>query len=79
MSESWSGIRKRLEQDLLCEKLRGRVQFFRTIYHGAPDEYGRFAVRVDGKEIFQANPYNEEKAWLEKQDFSNSAEDAYTG
>ncbi len=59
MSESWSGIRKRLEQDLLCEKLRGRVQFFRTIYHGAPDEYGRFAVRVDGKEIFQANPYNE--------------------
>ena len=59
MSKSWSSIRKRLEQDLLCEKLRGRVQYFRTIYHGAPDEYGRFAVRVDGKEIFQANPYNE--------------------
>ena len=49
MSKSWSSIRKRLEQDLLCEKLRGRVQYFRTIYHGAPDEYGRFAVRVDGQ------------------------------
>jgi len=36
------------------------VQYFRTIYHGAPDEYGRFAVRVDGEEIFQANPYNED-------------------
>lgn len=58
MAKSWSSIRKRLEQDLLCEKLHGRVQYFRTIYHGAPDEYGRFAVRVDGEEIFQANPYN---------------------
>jgi hypothetical protein len=58
VSQSWSSIRKRFEQDLLCEKLRGRVQYFRTIYHGAPDEYGRFAVRVDGEEIFQANPYN---------------------
>ena len=60
MPKSWSSIRKRLEQDLLCEKLHGRVQYFHTIYHGAPDGYGRFAVRVDGKEIFQANPYNED-------------------
>ena len=58
VSKSWSSIRKRFEHNLLCEKLRGRVQYFRTIYHGAPDEYGRFAVRVDGEEIFQANPYN---------------------
>ena len=59
MPESWSNIRKQLEQELLCEELRGRVQYFRTIYHGAPDEYGRFAVRVDDKEVFQANPYND--------------------
>ena len=51
MSNSWSGVRKRLERDLLCEKLRGRVQYFLTHYHGAPDNYGRFAVRLDGKEI----------------------------
>lgn len=49
MPESWSVIRKRLEQNFLCEKLRGRVQYFKTIYHGAPDEYVRFSVRVDGK------------------------------
>lgn len=59
MGQSFSGIRKLLEEDLLCEKLRGRVQYFFTIYHNAPDQYGRFAVRVDGTEIFRANPYNE--------------------
>ena len=59
MGHSWSGIRKRLEQDLLCESLRGRVQYFLTHYHGAPDEYGRFAVRLDGREIIFANPYHD--------------------
>ena len=59
MEKSWTGVRKRLEQDLLCEKLRGRVQYFLTRYHAAPDQYGRFAVRLDGKEIVFANPYNE--------------------
>ena len=59
MPQSWSSIRKKLEQDLLCESLKNRVQYFRTNYHGAPDDYGRFAVRIDGKEVFQANPYNE--------------------
>lgn len=59
MSESWSSIRKKLEQDFLCEKLRGRVQYFFTIYHNAPDQYGRFAVRVDGTEMFHANLYHE--------------------
>lgn len=59
MGQSWSKIRKQLEEDLLCEKLRGRVQYFFTIYHNAPDQSGRFAVRVDGEEVFKANPYNE--------------------
>ncbi len=56
---TWSRTRKRLEQDLLCPALRGRVQYFLTRYHGAPDNYGRFAVRLDGREIVFANPYNE--------------------
>lgn len=59
MGQSWSMIRKQLEEDLLCEKLRGRVQYFFTVYHKAPDRYGRFAIRVDGEEIYKANPYNE--------------------
>lgn len=57
MGDSWSGLRKRLEQDYLCERMRGRVQYFCTHYHGAPDDYGRFAIRVDGVERLFGNPY----------------------
>ena len=58
MGQSWSGLRKQLEEDFLCESLRGRVQYFFTHYHKAPDKYGRICVRVDGKEIIHGNPYN---------------------
>ena len=57
MGNSWSGLRKRLESEFLCPKLRGRVQYFLTHYHGAPDDYGRIAIRVDGKECLRGNPY----------------------
>ena len=63
MNQPWSKIRKTLEQDRLCESLRGRVQYFATRYHGAPDRYGRFSVRVDGEEVLHANPYNEGYAY----------------
>lgn len=59
MNKPWSALRKQLEQDFLAPALRGRVQYFCTRYHGAPDHYGRLSVRVDGKEVLQANPYNE--------------------
>ena len=54
---TWSGLRKELEEDRLCLALRGRVQYFATHYHGAPDDYGRVCVRVDGKEYAHGNPY----------------------
>lgn len=57
MSQSWSGTRRVLEEDLLCPALRGRVQYFVTRYHGAPDRHGRACVRVDGVEHVMANPY----------------------
>ncbi|SFB05772.1 hypothetical protein SAMN05216249_10815 [Acetitomaculum ruminis DSM 5522] len=60
MSLSWSKIRNILEKDLLCEKLRGRVKYFFTIYRKADDQYGRFALELDGKEIYRGNPYNED-------------------
>ena len=63
MSRSWSGTRKILEQEMLCECLKGRVQYFFTHYHGAPDNYSRFCVRVDGKEIVFANPFNLNKIY----------------
>lgn len=30
---SWSGIRRKLEQDYLCPALRGRIQYFAATYH----------------------------------------------
>lgn len=55
MGQSWSGIRKKLEEELICESLKGRIQYFITKYHHAHDDEARFALRVDNKEILHAN------------------------
>ena len=34
MGQSWSGIRKELEENFLCDSLKGRVKYF---YHNAPN------------------------------------------
>lgn len=52
---TWSGVRKRLEEDLLAECLRGRIQYFCTSYSKYPDHEGRVAVRFDGREIFKSD------------------------
>jgi len=62
MAQSWSGIRKRLEQDLLSESLRGRVRYFITKYTKAHDEEARMAIVVDGKEVIKANVFDFYKA-----------------
>lgn len=66
MAQSWSKTRKILEEEMLCDSLKGRVQYFLTHYHGAPDNYGRFCIRVDGKECVHANPYNERYSFEEE-------------
>lgn len=55
MANSWSGIKKKLEGDLLCDTLKGRVKYFITKYNNAHDESGRIAIIVDGREIIQGN------------------------
>ncbi|MBD5111867.1 MAG: hypothetical protein HDT42_04945 [Ruminococcaceae bacterium] len=52
---TWSGVRKRLEEDLLAECLRGRIQYFCTSYSKYFDHNGRVAVRFDGREIFKSD------------------------
>lgn len=52
---TWSGIRKRLEDDLLAECLRGHIQYFCTSYSKYFDHNGRVAVRFDGREIFKSD------------------------
>ncbi|WP_461207300.1 SF0329 family protein [Clostridium sp. DL1XJH146] len=55
MGQSWSGIKKRLEKDLMCDSLKGRIKYFITKYNNSHDESGRVAIIVDGKEIIQGN------------------------
>ena len=62
---TWSALRKELEEDRLCPALRGRVQYFATHYHGAPDDYGRVCVRVDGKEYLLVTAGAEGTAYTE--------------
>jgi len=50
-NRQWSKTRKRLEEDLLCEALRGRVRYFSTRYRQAHDQAGRYSVAVDGKDV----------------------------
>ncbi|MCL2055331.1 MAG: hypothetical protein FWG90_13000 [Oscillospiraceae bacterium] len=51
---SWSAMRKVLEQDNICDSLKGRIQYFQTRYRAAHDQTPRVAVRFEGKEIFRS-------------------------
>lgn len=65
MSNSWSGIRKRLEQDLLCDTLKGRLRYYITKYNNSHDESGRIAIIVDNREIIQGNIFRYYKGYNE--------------
>jgi hypothetical protein len=47
-------MRKCLEQDYLCDALRGRVQYFATRYRKFDDTEGRVAIRIDGEELYKS-------------------------
>jgi len=51
-------MRKVLEQDNICDSLKGRIQYFATRYRGAHDQTGRVAIRLDGKEIFNSDYFD---------------------
>lgn len=57
MFKSWSGTRKKLEQELICDKLKGRVKYFITRYNNAHDESARFAILIDNKEVIKGNEF----------------------
>ena len=57
---TWSGIRKKLENDYLAECLRGRIQYFATTYRESHDRVGRASILLDGKEIISGGFY---KKW----------------
>ena len=55
MGQSWSVMRKQLEQEYICDSLKGRVQFFVTRYPKTSDVSSRVAIRVDGEEVLKSD------------------------
>ncbi|MBQ8823716.1 MAG: hypothetical protein IJZ64_00620 [Ruminococcus sp.] len=55
---TWSGIRKKLENNYLAECLRGHIQYYVTSYSKSPDHHGRTSIRLNGKEIINGCYYN---------------------
>ena len=55
MGQSWSNMRKQLEQEYLCDSLKGRIQFFVTRYPRTSDVHTRVAIRLDNREILQSD------------------------
>lgn len=54
----WNSLRRDLEEDFICDSLRGRVQYFITHYDGGAKQLGRIAILVDGVEILHGNSYD---------------------
>ena len=61
----WGETRKILEQDLLCDTLKGRVRYFATRYRKAHDDVGRVCVLVDGQEIINMPFFTETQRYAE--------------
>lgn len=58
MGQSWSSMRRQLEQENICESLKGRIQYFVTRYRKSHDEEGRVAIQLDGQEVFKSCYYD---------------------
>ena len=73
---TWSGTRKKLEEDYLCPALRGRVRYFATTYSKCPDHEGRAAILVDGVEVLKSSYYEFAPAYWKLQSELRQLEEA---
>ena len=73
---TWSGTRKKLEEDYLCPALRGRVRYFATTYSKCPDHGGRAAILVDGVEVLKSSYYEYAPAFWKLQSELRRLEEA---
>jgi len=71
----WAEVRKILEQDLMCDALKGRVRYFATRYRKAHDGYGRVCILVDKKEILDMPFTVEDRGYAEVSKRKNAGSD----
>lgn len=62
MGISFSAMRKILEQENICNALKGRIRYFVTRYRESHDELGRVAILDDDIEVIKSNWF----AWSQK-------------
>lgn len=56
MSISFSAMRKQLENQRICDPLKGRIKYFLTLYRKSNDGWeGSISILFEGKEIFKSN------------------------
>lgn len=69
MGISWSAMRKILEEENICDSLKGQIRYFVTRYTKSHDQEGRVAILRNGEEIFKSNFYDwdrkRDEAWTE--------------
>lgn len=62
MAISFSAMRKILEQENICDALKGRIRYFATRYRESHDEMGRVAILVDDVEVMKSSWFS----WSQK-------------
>lgn len=66
MAKSWGAMRKKLEQDNVCDSLRGRIKYHLAVYRQSHDgEKDDFAITLDGEKVFETNWF---AAWYAEAD-----------
>lgn len=55
---TWSGMRKKLEEDYLAESLRGHIRYYAVSYNRDHDREGSAAILLDGREMIRGCYWN---------------------
>lgn len=55
---TWSGTRRKLEQNYLAESLQGHIQYYVTTYRKSHDQEGKAVIRLNGKPILSGCYWN---------------------
>ena len=54
MPTNWKYIKKQLEKEFICQKLKGRISFDLTLYKPEPYEQQYFIIKYDDEILFEA-------------------------
>ncbi len=74
MPISFSAMRKKLEQDNICDSLKGHIRYFATRYRESHDAESRVAILFDDAEIFKSSYFDWSSAISKRMQMQTDAE-----